>query len=293
MKTSHYFDPKTTKFPYPEITDKHYLVVKKNRGIVFDENYPYIDKSKGFLFKRWLVRVLLILIVFPITKIRLGLKVINKKSLKIHKKEIENGVIGVSNHVHMWDYLGVLRSIKPIKPYILSWATNINGENATLIRMVGGIPVPTDNYRGQLTFMKTIKELLTVEKGWLHICVEGSMWEYYAPIRPLKRGASTFAVRFNKPIIPMAYSYRKPSWIRRKIFHQIALFTLNIGEPLYPNENLPLEDREAELTNRLHDEMVRLAFRDVNNKLYPGEFNNNKRVDYYSKEYGKGYKGSH
>ena len=38
MKKQEYFDPRTNKFPYPIDTDKHYLVVKKNDGTVFDEN---------------------------------------------------------------------------------------------------------------------------------------------------------------------------------------------------------------------------------------------------------------
>lgn len=30
------YDPKTNKFPYTELTDQHYLHVKKNNGLVFD-----------------------------------------------------------------------------------------------------------------------------------------------------------------------------------------------------------------------------------------------------------------
>ncbi len=76
------FDPKTNKFPYPEYTDQHYLTVKKDNGLVFDKDYPYIDKSAGFRFKKGLVRILLLLIVFPVTKIRLGLRINGKKYLK-------------------------------------------------------------------------------------------------------------------------------------------------------------------------------------------------------------------
>ena len=36
------FDPKTDKFPYPILTDGHYLKIKKDDGTVFDEDYPYI-----------------------------------------------------------------------------------------------------------------------------------------------------------------------------------------------------------------------------------------------------------
>ena len=64
MKTKKYinnFDPKTKLFPYTEYTDGHYLKIKKNNGLVFDENYPYFDSSKSFLFKQKLIRILLIL----------------------------------------------------------------------------------------------------------------------------------------------------------------------------------------------------------------------------------------
>ena len=40
-KQVEYFDPKTNKYPYTELTDKHYLHVKKKNGLVFDEKYPY------------------------------------------------------------------------------------------------------------------------------------------------------------------------------------------------------------------------------------------------------------
>ena len=46
------FDPKTKKYPYTERTDEHYLKVKKDRGIVFDEKYPYIDNSFWAKFKK-------------------------------------------------------------------------------------------------------------------------------------------------------------------------------------------------------------------------------------------------
>ena len=56
--------PNTDKYPYPEDTSGHYLKIKKNNKIIFDKNYPYIDNSKSFRFKRFFVRLLLNLIVF-------------------------------------------------------------------------------------------------------------------------------------------------------------------------------------------------------------------------------------
>ena len=290
-KPVEYYDPKTNKYPYSEYTDEHYLKVKKDSGVVFDNNYPYIDKRWFIRVLDFLVRVLLYLVIFLMVRVRLGLRIKGKENLKRNKKVIKQGVISTCNHVHMWDFLGILCAIKPIRPRILVWDKNIRGENGALIRRVGGIPLPTDNPKGMVTCFKVVDDFLS-HGGWLHIYPEQAMWEFYAPIRPFKRGFSYIAIQNNKPVIPFAYSYRRPGWIRRKIFHQFALLTLNIGEPIYPNNDLMGKDRENDLTTRVHDAMVKLAGRDPGNKIYPAIFDNSKRVDYYTTEYGINYKGS-
>lgn len=283
------FDPKTNKFPYTEYTDEHYLVVKKNDGTVFDEKYPYINLSKKFLRKQKLTRILLRIIVFPFTKIRLGLKIKGKQNLKKYKSVLDKGVVSVCNHVHMFDYLAIMSAIKNRHPYVLVWAPNIRGETGKMIRSVGGIPIPEDNINATMTYLSSIEKLLN-SGGWLQIYAEGSMWEYYAPIRPFKKGPAFIASKFDKPILPLAFSYRKPNWIRRVIFKQIATFTLNIGEPLYVNKDLNKYEREMDLTIRAHEAVCALA--GINNNLYPPVFGKNKRIDYYTSKYGVGYKKS-
>jgi 1-acyl-sn-glycerol-3-phosphate acyltransferase len=286
------FDPKTNKFPYPMETDRHYLEVHKNRGIVFDETYPYIDRSRSFRFRQGLVRFMLKVLVFPMTRIRLGLKIRGRENLKKHREVLKNGVLSVSNHVHMWDYLAVMCGIRPIWPYLLSWAPNINGENGTLIRMVGGIPIPENNLAGTRAYLKSIRGLLK-DGGWLHVYAEGSMWEYYAPVRPFKRGAAHLAIDSGKPIVPLGFSYREPGWIRKTIFRQIAKYTLTVGEPIFADPSLPEKEREADLTTRCRDAVCRLVGIDPKDNLYPPLFDHSKRIDYYTDTYGVGYKGSH
>jgi len=286
------FDPKTNRYPYPEMTDKHYLEIHKDRGFVFDTKYPYIDKSGWFRFKQKMARLLLNVVVFPLARIRLGLKIEGRENLKKHKDVIDNGVISVCNHVHMWDYIAIMRGIRPIKPNLLAWDKNINGENGTLIRMVGGIPIPEKTVAGQKTFLKAISSLLNEDHGWLHIYAEGSMWEYYQPIRPFKRGAAMMAVSNDKPIIPLGFSYREPSWIRKKIFNQLGVFTLHIGEPIFPDKTLKPKDREKDLTIRANKAVCELVGIDPDKNIYEPVFNDSKRVDYYTDTYGVGYKGS-
>ena len=285
-----YFDPKTNKFPYPMDTDKHYLVVKKNDGTVFDKNYPYVDKSKKFLRRQKWFRAIMITLGFPVSRIRMGIKVVGKENLKKYKDVLDNGVVSVCNHVHMWDYLSIMSVMHPRKLNVLSWAPDVSGENGKLIRNAGGIPVPENNIRATGAFVNSVLKLLE-DKGWVHIYAEGSMWEYYAPIRPFKLGAAYFAIKANKPILPLAYSFRKPNWFR-KIFGQIATFTLHIGEPLYAKEGLDFQDAQIELTTRAHDEVCKLAGIDPKENIYKPVFSGDKRIDYYTSTYGVKYKGS-
>ena len=284
------FDPQCTRFPYPESTDHHYLIVKKDNGLAIDKNYPYVDKSKGFRFRRALFRIALDLIAMPFARIRLGLKVEGKENLRKNKALLKKGVVSLCNHVHMWDYIGLSAAIWPFRPSVLSWAPDIRGENGFFIRYSGGIPIPEDgDMRATIAYVKQVRDYLN-EGGWLQIYAEGSMWEYYAPIRPLKRGVSYFAIKTGKPVLPMAYSYRKPSKLRQKLFHTPALLTLHIGEPLFVDESLPEAEREEDLTKRCHEAMCRLA--GIEDNIYPPLFDDSKRIDYYATEYGEGYTGS-
>ena len=274
------YDPKTHKYPYPERTDGHYLKVKKNKGIAFDAKYPYVDTSESFLRKKALMGIVFKLLVLPFAKIWLALKTEGKENVKKYKAVIDKGIISCCNHVHLFDFLGIMQTVKPHKPFVLIWAKNINGENGTSMRFAGGIPIPENDLGGTLAYSKAIGKLLT-EGGWLHIYPEGSMWEYYAPIRPFKLGAAYFACKYDKPVLPMAYSYRKPGWFGRTIFGKIALFTLRIGEPIYPDKSLEKEARVKDLNARVHAEICSLAGIDPDKNIYPPLYENSKRIDYY------------
>ncbi len=286
------FDPKTNHFPYPEDTDRHYLEVHMDRGIVFDQNYPYVDQSRSMRFKRSLIRVLLNVVVFPVATVRLGLRIEGRQNLRKHRDELRNGAVSCANHVHMWDYIGVMKGVRPHKTGILVWAPNVNGENGTLIRLTGGIPIPENDLAATKEYVRQVTDYLKAG-GWLHIYPEGSMWEYYAPIRPFKPGAAYFACKCQKPVLPLAFTYRKPGWIRRHVFRQIACLTLHIGEPIYPNPELGGREQREELTVRCHEAVSRLAGFAPEDDLYPPIYDNSKRIDYYTTEYGIGYKGSH
>ena len=274
------FIPNTDQFPYPEDTSGHFGTFKMNRGIVFDKDYPYVDKSTGFAFKRFWVRLLMRLIVFPMAKIKMGIRIKGKENLRRYKDLLSRGAISVSNHIHPWDYICIMKAIHNLKwPYLLSLDKNINDDSGPLVRLVGGIPIPVNDKEATIAFSSAINNLLK-EGNVVQIYAEGSLWNYYSPIRPFKRGAASIAIKNNKPILPMAFSFRKPGWIRHKIFKQIALFDLNIGKPLLANPNLSLTAQIDDLTSRTHQAVCSLAgFKD--NNIYPPIYNKNvKRKDF-------------
>ena len=272
------YNPHSTRYNYPEYTDQHYLVVKKNNGLVFDENYPYIDNSKGFRFKRWWVLVLLYLIVFPLSIPYMGLRIKGRKNLKKYKNELSNGAITVSNHVHMWDYIAIMKALKPKETRVLVWAPNIRGENGALVRLVGGVPIPDGNLGGKVASNKAIEQYVK-EGGILQIYAEGSMWECYLYIRPFHTGAFSLACRLNKPVLPIGFSFRKPSWVRRHIFNQEVAITLKVGEPLYKDETLSESEQRIDLAKRCHNAVCLLSDVDPKENPYPAIFDKNKKID--------------
>lgn len=276
MKKLENFDPKSKKYPYTDITDMHYLKFKKLKEFHIDKNYPFINKDKWFLFQDKLLRILLVTIGYLIIKIRLGIKVIGKENIK-KNKNLLNGAITVSNHIHMMDYMAINYGLNPIKPKVLVWDKNVFGGSKWFVRHIGGIPIPENDIQASKVFYKTIKNYLN-DGGFLHIYAEGSMWELYRYIRPFKKGLSQIAYMTKKPIIPMAFSYRKPGFIRSKIFKQEALITLNIGKPIFPDYSDTSSLAKDNLTILCHKEVVKLA--GIDNNIYESIFNNTKRIDY-------------
>lgn len=264
-------------YVYPERSDQHMITVKHLRDTHFDEKYQYLEKGFWHKFKRGVLWVVLNLLAFPVCTIRHGLRIYGRKEFKKNKHLFKDGAITICNHVFMWDYLCVLKAIRPHLQYHPGWATNFEGPNGPLIRWVGGIPIPTGNIRALAKFDKAINEVL--KRGdWLHFFPEGSMWFYYPDIRPLKKAVFKYAVKHNKPVIPITISFRPAKGIRR-LFSKKPCADLHIGEPIFPDNSLPMN----ESIDKLHKEAYHIM--QVQNGIYPGDptYNTNQDIDTYQK----------
>ncbi len=265
-------------YNYPDRSDEHMITVKHLRDTHFDENYPYLDKSVWYKIKRFFLRIGLYLIGFPLAWLRHGVKVHGRKQFKKNKKKYaKNGAITIANHVLMWDYLCILKAIRPTLQYHPGWATNFEGPNAFFIRLVGGIPIPTNNMKAMLKFQRAIDEVLSTGK-WLHFFPEGSMWFYYPDIRPLKKAVFKFAVKHNKPVFPITLSFRKRTGLW-KLIGKKPLVDVHIGEPIFPDLTLNTNDA----VDKMHREAYHIM--QVMNGINPGDptYNEDQTIENYIK----------
>ena len=264
-------------YQYPERSDEHMITVKHLRDTHFDENFEYLERGFWHKFKRAVLWILLNPLVFTICTIRHGVKIYGRDKLKKYKKEFKNGAITIANHVFMWDYICVMKAIRPRLQYHPGWKTNFEGPNGPLIRWVGGIPIPTGNMKAMAKFQQAIGQVLK-EGKWLHFFPEGSMWFYYPDIRPLKKAVFKYAVRYDKPVIPITMSFRERKGITR-LFTKTPCVDVHIGDPLFPDKTLSA----AEAMDKLHKDAYHIM--QVMNGINPGDptYNTDQNIENYKK----------
>ena len=264
-------------FDYPERSDGHMLKLKRTHPIQLDENYAYMPRGVWFRIKRALVATALCLIVFPLTHLTHGLRIYGRKNLKKHKKELKKGAITVSNHVFMWDYLCVLKAIRPHISYFPAWKPNLESGFQPFMRILGGMPIPEGDIRSMIAFKRNLDEV--VQSGrWLHVFPEGSLWYFYPDIRPLKLTVFQYAVKYEKPLIPISMSFRPRKGFRR-IFGKGPFVDLHIAEPLFADVSLPPREAANELRARAYRIMQEM------NGIHPGDptYNEDQNIDHYRK----------
>ena len=126
-------------------------------------------------------------------------------------------------------------------------------------------------------FQKAIDEVLD-NKKWLHFFPEGSMWFYYPDIRPFKKGVFKFAIKHNKPVIPLAISFRprKGLW---KLLGKKPCVDIHIGEPILPDMTLSKEEAIDKIHKEAYHAVQVLAGINKGDPTY----NENQDIDSYKK----------
>ena len=243
------------KYIYPEHTDDQIIKVKQKRKVVLNEKYYNSLKKVAFKVGQFFFRIIFIFIAYPLVRIRYHLKVEGRKQLKKYKKKLKkNGFITVSNHVFLWDYVALCASMRMGLPNVPAWGKIVSSKFGKIFSLAGVIPIPEDR-RFLVKFMGFIGDVFK-ENKWVHIYPETGLWYYYVPIRPFKRGAALFAYNYDKPIVPVGYSFRERKGISKWIFKRDPFVTVHIGEPIYPDKTLKKREAIDKLNTEIRNKII-------------------------------------
>ena len=246
---------------YPEDNPVERLLnAPKDREIVFDENYPYLDDSFSFRLQNWLGYVFVLYgALMPVNTIKYGIRFRGRNILRKYRKQLKGGAITIANHCYRWDAPAVLQAVHAgYHTRIPMFADNFCTKDHWFLKHVGGIPVP-DNMSALKKFNEAFDEFH--RRGWwFHVFPEAANWRFYKPLRPFRKGAFSMAYKYDMPIVPCVITYRKRTGIFRLFGKQDEpLLTVTIGEPLFPDRSASRKTEVDRMRNEAHVRMEKMA----------------------------------
>lgn len=171
-------------------------------------------------------------------------------------KKVSTGAIVTCNHFNPFDCFtvekvfrlsGKIEEKRLYKVIREGNYTNFPGLYGFFFRNCDTLPL-SSNKRTMVEFMKAVDTLL--QKGdFILIYPEQSMWWNYRKPKPLKHGAFKMAVRNNVPVIPIFITMNDSNIIGDDGF-PVQEYTVNISEPIYPDENLSQRKNTEEMLNK-------------------------------------------
>ena len=240
----------------PDETSEHIIPLhtKKNAFRITEKTY----KRRNF-FYRIFARFILVLascVLIPFSKFFMRARVHGRKNLRSVKK---SGAVIICNHCHHLDITLVVARVSPIKRvWVTALRSNFDIPFArTLLRALGGIPIPEDR-KNMPYFMNGMDELLR-RKQFLAFMPEVALWPYYRGLRPFKVSAFRFAAKNDKPVVPIAITFRLKT--KRKSSGKIKrkyIMEYNVLPPVYPLQDNDTPTNSEYLMNKVHDDMNKL-----------------------------------
>ena len=240
----------------PDETSEHIIPLhtKKNAYRITEKTY----KRRGF-FYRFFARTVLVLascVLIPFSKFFMRARVSGRKNLRAVKK---SGAVIICNHCHHLDITLVVARVSPLKRvWVTVLRSNLDMPFArTLLRALGAIPIPEDR-KNMPYFMAGMDDLLH-RNQFLAFMPEVALWPYYRGLRPFKVSAFRFAAKNDKPVVPIAITFRMKTKLKKngEIKRKYRM-EYNILPAIYPMPDADVPTNSEYLMNKTHDEMNKL-----------------------------------
>lgn len=179
------------------------------------------------------------------TKCAWGTKVRGRKNLR----GIKHGAVSISNHVHMMDGPFNAVTLSPRKVIFTVLESNLRIPYAGFwLKCMGASPVP-DSIRELNAFTREMRGQLKRGRT-VHFYPEAHLINYYAGLRPFKRGPFSIACDAQVPVIPIVMSWRKRRGFYKLFCHKQPCVTITICPPQRPNFLLMRREMEIDLMKR-------------------------------------------
>ena len=233
------FDEYTTPYSY-------------DHTIPVDENYVYIPKTIGFKISSCFYRTLMFLLGALATKVAFGAKYYGKEKIKPLRKQ---GYFTVMNHCSYLDSLMLRHAVGDTKKVYLTVAShNCKDGYAGHVLRSGGILPLAEKLSAVKNMNKAFHEL--IEKGnVIQVYAEKAMWLHYEKPRPLKRGAFSFAVKENVPVVPV-YIIWEPAKGLRKLLGFKKSAVVKVLDPIYTQEGLSSKENTIFMQQKAMQEYI-------------------------------------
>ena len=215
---------------------------------VIDEKFKY---KKGLIWNvcsLFIQNVLSMPIKWGYLRIKFRHKFVGKEKLKECKNQ---GYFMYANHTQPFaDTFIPSVADYPKRNFLIVNPVNISLRGTgTLVEMLGAIPIPSD-IKAMKNFLATIEEKIK-NKNSITIYPEAHIWPYYTKIRPFKAVSFKYPVKLNAPAYCITNTYQGYGRHNNKI--QLVSY---VDGPFYPNEELPLKERQQDLRDRVYEKMV-------------------------------------
>lgn len=229
---------------YSDELNDDFLGLKRNT-ITIDEKYKYKRNFIWNFFSMILYRVIMTPIAFLYMKIKFHFKVVNKKCLKLHRKE---SYFMYANH-----------TLVPADGYMPSCIcfpkrvmVIVNADNLSLpgtknfMAMIGGTPIP-NKLNGMRNFMAAIHRYVE-KKRVIMIYPEAHIWPYYTGIRPFKATSFAYPIKEDVPAYCFTVTYQK-----RRFGIKITAY---VDGPFNYDKSLSPKDAQQKLRDEVYETML-------------------------------------
>lgn len=238
---------KELKKPTAETTpdEKHVVKMWTPFHIKVDETYKFIPENKAFIRFSNGFKSIAVPLLKAFNKLVFNLKIEGRENLEPLRGK---GYITVCNHVNLMDCGMITTAIGRSDMIFTTIPENFEIPVVRhLVKALGGIPIPR-GVKALEKFSEAVGTMLQQGKV-VHFYPEAVLVPRYNGLRGFRRGAFSYAAKYDAPIVPMVITFSND----HKGLHRKPTPTIHVLPPVYPDMTLSERERSNQIKKDVFD----------------------------------------